>query len=95
MSGVAGRSGGRNAKTRQEHDLAGSTRKHRHNFTNPTPPKIKPDPPEELEGDGLAEWDRMIGRLSVSGTLTLVDDAAVVSVLPTVCGDGGDCDIGE
>lgn len=78
MPGVAGRSGGRNAKTTQEHALSGTTRGHRHgNHQSPNPPKIKPDPPKPLEGDALAEWDAMIGRLEASGALTLVDDAAV------------------
>ena len=77
MAGVAGRSGGRNAKTSQEHELAGTVRTNRHDFDSPSPPKIKPSPPKELEADALAEWEAMIGRLEVSGTLTLVDDAAI------------------
>jgi P27 family predicted phage terminase small subunit len=78
MAGVPGRSGGRNSKTTQEHDLAGTRRDDRHGeFDSPNPPKIKPDPPKELEGDARAEWDAMVGRLEASGTLTLVDDAAV------------------
>lgn len=78
MSGVAGRSGGRNAKTVEELRLAGTHREDRHGTgTNPNPPKIKPDSPKELTGDALEEWDRMIGRLELSGTLTLVDDAVL------------------
>lgn len=78
MPGVAGRSGGRNAKSTQVHDLEGTRRKERHgDFDTPNPPKIKPEPPNELAGDALAEWDRMLGRLEVCNTLTIVDDAAV------------------
>src|SRR5688572_17399244 len=77
MPGVAGRSGGRNAKPTQEHDLHGTRRSDRHDFETPAPPKIKPEPPKELEGDALAEWEAMVGRLEASGSLTLVDDAAV------------------
>lgn len=78
MAGVAGRSGGRNAKTSQEHQLHGTARSNRHaDFDSPDPPKIKPDPPKELEGDAVKEWDLMVGRLEASGSLTLVDDAAL------------------
>jgi P27 family predicted phage terminase small subunit len=78
MAGVAGRSGGRNAKTVQEHQQRGSFRDDRHgSYTNPDPPKGQPKQPKSLKGDALAEWKRMIQRMEDSGTLSKVDDAAL------------------
>lgn len=78
MAGVKGRSGGRNARTTQEHVLRGSFRDDRHGgATTPEPPKGIPDPPKPLDGDALAEWDRMVARLTESGTLARVDDAVL------------------
>lgn len=79
MAGVVGqRSGGHNAKTTEELQLAGTRRADRHgSFDSPNPPRIKPEPPKDLDGDARAEWDLMIGRLELSGTLTLVDDAVL------------------
>lgn len=78
MSGVKGRSGGRNAKTKSDLVLHGSFRKDRHaDRTNPEPTLGVPDPPKVLEGDALAEWTRMVGRLTECRTLAKVDDAAL------------------
>ncbi len=77
MPGTAA-SGGRNKKTSQLHVLAGTFRGDRHgDAVAPEPPKGKPEPPKPLDGDALEEWDRMIGRMESSGTLSKVDDAAL------------------
>lgn len=85
MPGVKGqRSGGRNKKTRKELDIAGTYRKDRHeNEQNPDPPAGIPVPPKELLGDALAEWDRMIARLTQMGTLSIVDDAVLYQYCQT------------
>jgi len=79
MPGVKGqRSGGHNARTRKQHELAGTFRKNRHgSHTNPDPPKGIPTPPKELEGDAAEEWARMIARLSTTGALSTVDDGVL------------------
>src|SRR5690242_8852171 len=78
MAGVKGRSGGRNARTTQEHVLRGSFRDDRHGDKHtPEPSKGIPEPPKPLEGDGREEWDRMVARLTDSGTLCKVDDAVL------------------
>lgn len=78
MAGVKGRSGGRNAKTVQQHQLEGSFRTTRHDgYTNPEPPQGKPVPPRELTGHAKAEWDRMVARLEQSKTLSIVDDGVL------------------
>lgn len=78
MAGVAGRSGGRNARTTQEHQQRGSYRDDRHGGSvNPNPPKGAPTPPKTLGGEAKAEWDRMISRLTESRTLSTVDDGAL------------------
>lgn len=78
MAGVKGRSGGRNAKTRAQLSMDGTFRPDRHaGLSNPEPPSGKPEPPKVLEGDALEEWNRMVGRLEVSRTLTKVDDAVL------------------
>lgn len=72
-------SGGRNKQGAKVHVLRGTFRGDRH--TNaavaPPPPKGRPEPPKPLEGDALAEWDRMVRRLEQCGTLAVVDDAAL------------------
>ena len=71
-------SGGRNAKTQTQHRLAGSWRRDRHaGRPSPEPPAGAPDPPGDLSGEALAEWHRMISRLTVSRTLSAVDDAVL------------------
>lgn len=77
MPGVKGRSGGRNAKTRAQHDVEGTTRLDRHAHENPQPPQGAPPVPEGLAGVALEEWGRMLGRLSQSQTLSVVDDGAL------------------
>jgi phage terminase small subunit len=71
-------SGGRNAKPRAMHVVQGTFREDRHGaIENPEPPIGRPEPPKPLSGDARAEWDRMIGRLDSSKTLSVVDDAAL------------------
>ena len=78
MAGVKGRSGGRNAKTVEQHRLEGTYDPSRHaGFENPEPPKGTPESPKPLQGDAKDEWDRMIRRLDASKTLSVVDDAAL------------------
>ena len=78
MPGVKGLSGGRNAKTREQLERDGTFRKDRHgDLRNPAPPIGRPDPPKELTGEALAEWERMIARCELDGTLSKVDDAAL------------------
>lgn len=82
MPGTAN-SGGRNAKSREQHALAGTGRKDRGTATTstsadaPDPPKGVPPTPTNLRGAALAEWHRMVARLDVSKTLSLVDDAVL------------------
>ncbi|MCA1562178.1 MAG: P27 family phage terminase small subunit [Acidobacteria bacterium] len=64
-------------KTRREHEVAGTFRRDRHSHRNPDPPKGIPTSPKELTGAALDEWQRMIDRLSKSGSLSVVDDAAL------------------
>ena len=70
-------SGGRNAKTQTQHGLAGTWRRDRHaGRPSPEPPARAPDP-RDLSGEALAEWHRMISRLTALQTLTAVDDAVL------------------
>src|SRR6185436_20366349 len=78
MAGVKGRSGGHNAKTIEELALAGTFRNDRHaGVRSPEPPMGVPEPPKALRGQARLEWDRMIGRLASSKTLSSVDDGAL------------------
>jgi phage terminase small subunit len=78
MAGVKGRSGGRNAKHVEQHQLEGTFNRTRHEgITNPEPPKGIPRPPAPLTDVEQAEWDRMVTRLEQSQTLSIVDDAAL------------------
>jgi phage terminase small subunit len=43
----------------------------------PDPPRGQPAPPKDLAGEALAEWHRMVARLELSRTLSLVDDAVL------------------
>lgn len=71
-------SGGRNRKTQAEHALGGTVRDHRHaDVVDVDVPKGRPTPPEELAGEALAEWNRMVARLELANTLSLVDDAVL------------------
>jgi len=78
-------SGGRNRRSRAEHDLAGTGRKDRGTSSTPgavpeqlpDPPKGRPKRPSGLRGLALAEWVRMIDRLELNKTLSTVDDAAL------------------
>jgi len=78
MAGVKGRSGGRNAKTVEEHKRTGTFDPTRHaGYQNPAAPPGVPVPPKPLDGDALAEWERMITRLTQTGALSIVDDAVL------------------
>jgi P27 family predicted phage terminase small subunit len=74
-------SGGRNRKSRREHEVAGTYRKDRHGPKSdapaPDPPKGRPSCPRELAGAARAEWLRMVRRLEASKTLSTVDDAVL------------------
>lgn len=71
-------SGGRNAKGKQLHVLQGTFRGDRHtDQVIPDPPKGRPEPPKKLTADERAEWNRMVARLEQTGTLAIVDDAAL------------------
>lgn len=76
MGGV--NSGGRNAKSVADHKAHGTYRPDRHDGADvPEPPQGRPEPPKALNGDALDEWNRMVGRLEKSNTLSIVDDAAL------------------
>jgi hypothetical protein len=78
MAGRKGRSGGGLAKTVEEHRLEGTYRATRHkDIVNPKPPKGLPVKPNTLAGAASDEWDRMIVRLSLSKTISLVDDGVI------------------
>ena len=78
MAGVKGRSGGRNAKTVKQHQLEGTTQKHRHSgYTNADPPLGDPPKPAGLSAVASAEWDRMVERLRLAKTLAVTDDAVL------------------
>ncbi len=77
MAGTA-HSGGRGKRSAQAHLVMGTFRPDRHgDDVTADPPKGRPSMPKLLTGDALAEWDRMVGRLEVSGTLSVVDDAVL------------------
>jgi P27 family predicted phage terminase small subunit len=71
-------SGGRNTRSRQLHVLTGTFRDDRHaGGEAPAPPAGRPEAPTSLTAVARAEWDRMVDRLATSGTLAVVDDAAL------------------
>jgi P27 family predicted phage terminase small subunit len=72
-------SGGRNRKSNQQHVAEGTLQKCRHEEGGSTPeaPKGHPIPPNELKGEALAEWRRMVTRLELMKTLSVVDDAVL------------------
>jgi len=78
MPGTAS-SGGRNRKSAKRHRLEGTYQKVRHGKDRPTPdpPKGRPTTPKTLRGEALAEWHRMVDRLDVAHTLSIVDDAVL------------------
>lgn len=79
MAGVRGqRSGGHNAKTRDQLNQEGTFRPDRHGgLENPRPPAGLPTPPRPLDPLARGEWNRMIKRLELSKTVSQVDDAAL------------------
>jgi P27 family predicted phage terminase small subunit len=74
-------SGGRNKRSRRQHEIAGTYRKDRHGpKTDPPPvdpPIGRPTLPTALAGDALAEWRRMVRRLEDAKTLSTIDDAVL------------------
>jgi P27 family predicted phage terminase small subunit len=77
MPGTAN-SGGRNKKSAQRHKLEGTFQKSRHAGAKaPEPPIGLPTPPIKLTGVALAEWKRMVARLQVCRSLSVVDDAVL------------------
>jgi P27 family predicted phage terminase small subunit len=76
MPGTAS-SGGRNRKSAAEHALDGTGRKDRPSDPSPDPPKGRPPMPSGMSSHAQEEWDRMVERLEVSQTLSIVDDAAL------------------
>ncbi len=77
MPGTAN-SGGHNAKTVGRLMDSGGYRDDRHgDIKSPIVPQGRPDTPDDLDGESLAEWNRMIVRLERCGTLSKVDDSAV------------------
>lgn len=71
-------SGGHNAKNTSELEASGTFRPDRHGgFVSPDPPSGRPEPPKTLSGEALGEWNRMLDRMEKSGTLKIVDDAAL------------------
>lgn len=77
MPGTAS-SGGRNRKSAQQHRLEGTYQRRRHGGSKaPEPVSGVPVPPIKLKGVAKAEWDRMVGRLQSSKSLSVVDDAAL------------------
>ncbi|HXG69676.1 MAG TPA: P27 family phage terminase small subunit [Gemmatimonadaceae bacterium] len=75
MSGVKGRSGGTNRKSRALHVVQGTFRPARHTVDAPEPPAGAPEAPGTLTGEAAAEWGRMLARLTASKTLATVDGA--------------------
>ena len=71
-------SGGRNAIGPTSHVMRGTFQRSRHaGHAVPEPPRGTPEPPEPLTGKAKAEWGRMVGRLTLNGALSVVDDAAL------------------
>ena len=77
MAGT-GASGGRNARSTQDHILSGTfnTTKHSGHET-PEPPKGDPVPPRALSAVAQEEWDGMVASLRLSRTLSPVDAHAL------------------
>lgn len=77
MAGTSN-SGGRNRKPRQIHLVEGTFRPDRHAERQEVElPPGTPTAPTKLTGEALAEWTRMVARLSRTNTLTDVDDAVL------------------
>lgn len=78
MAGVKGRSGGRNAKSPEEHRRQGTYQRCRHaGFESPTVEPGDPVPPGPLDALARAEWGRMLERMRTTKIVTSVDDAAL------------------
>lgn len=78
MPGVAGRSGGRNARGTNDHLVRGTFRRDRHEgaasvVATPGPP----EPPKPLAGDAKEEWDRVVLALSDTGAISVVDGSVL------------------
>lgn len=82
MAGVKGqRSGGANKKPTHLHVIQGTFRKDRHAVPEARAPQGTPVPPRKLSVAERAEWDRMVARLQDAGTLSRLDDAALLQVV--------------
>jgi P27 family predicted phage terminase small subunit len=77
MAGTKGRSGGRNRKPNSLHLLQGTFQRARHTGVDVEAPGGVPAVPQGLSGAALAEWHRIVERLSTLGTLSRVDDLAL------------------
>ena len=78
MPGTA-HSGGRNKKSATVHRITNTFRSDRDHHDSPEPPSGAPAPPEDLTGEALKEWHRMVSRLEASRTLTIADGAALLN----------------
>jgi hypothetical protein len=78
MAGVRGRSGGHNRKARAMRVVQGTFRADRDTGLAPEPPGGAPERPATLTGEAADEFDRMVIRLTVSGTISTVDDALLL-----------------
>ena len=77
MPGTAN-SGGRSKKSVKLHLQAGTFQKVRHAGTVDIEPLAgRPETPPALDGEGLAEWNRMVEKMSATGVLARTDDAVL------------------
>lgn len=67
---------GRKPKPQSLKKLAGNPGKRKPKHTEPEPPAGVPDPPDHLDADALAEWQRMAPELEKLGLLSRLDLAA-------------------
>lgn len=57
--------------------LSGAYRADRHADAHPEPPVSAPERPAHLQGEALAEWDRITGQLVALGIVSRIDRAAL------------------
>src|SRR6266850_862197 len=71
-------SGGRTALTPEEHRARGSFDKRRHEgFQGVEAVEGAPQPPDDLQGESLKEWHRMVWRLEKCKILSMTDDSMI------------------
>lgn len=77
MPGTASSGGrGTNAKSRAQHEAAGTYRKDRHgDLRSPEPTPGRPEPPEDLDNVGQKAWDWLMWAFEDMGMLHKVDAA--------------------